>query len=231
MVQEPYFLGAPLTPAPVLTPAAQEQRRLRAAAAAKGYVRSVSNMLCQGGGGPILSQYRSPFEVMQGFGRISFIFETENFNQPRTVYLNEKVQPDAIFPGPNGHSIGHWEGRTLVVDTVGFNGRGSFPGGVPASEQAHIVERFSVSRGGKVLTDDLVMTDPVNLAQPWTTALKFDREPATEERIEVVCEPDLDALKTLDLNALKDADPEVAHLVNPETRPTDPALKIGKPKS
>ncbi|MEI9890433.1 MAG: hypothetical protein WDN45_07335 [Caulobacteraceae bacterium] len=100
-----------------------------------------------------------------------------------------------------------------------------------ASEQAHIVERLSVSKDGKVLSDEITMTDPVSLAQPWTTTLKYDREADTEERFEVACEPDLDAIKSLDLNALKDADPEVARLIDPNTRPTDPALKIAKPNS
>jgi hypothetical protein len=231
MVEPAYYLGARLSPQPVLTTQAQEQRRRRAAATAAGYVRSVGNMLCQGGGGPALSMIRSPFEVMQGFGRLTFIFETETFNQPRTVYLNEAAQPDNIFPSANGHSIGRWDGRTLVVDTVGFNGRSSFPGGVPASEKAHIVERLSVSGDGKVLTDEITMTDPASLAEPWTIALKYDRQPDTEERFEVACEPDLEAFKTLDLNALKDADPEVARLIDPSTRPTDPALKIAKPNS
>ena len=231
MVQPAYYLGQPLKPAPMLTASALDLRKRRAAATAAGYVRSAGNMLCQGGGGPALSMIRSPFEVMQGFGRLTFIFETETFNQPRTVYLNEKTQPDNIYPSENGHSIGHWEGKTLVVDTVGFNGRSSFPGGVRASDKAHIVERLSVSKDGKVLTDEITMTDPANLAQPWTTTLKYDREPDTEERFEVACEPDLDALKTLDLNALKDADPEIARMVDPNTRATDPALKIGKPNS
>lgn len=226
MVQEPYFLGKPLKPAPVLTPEALALRKKRQEATEKGYVRSLSNMMCQGGGGPALSMMRSPFEVMQGFGRVTFIFETENFNQPRTVYLKESRQPDNIFPTANGHSIGHWEGKTLVVDTVGFSGRSSFPGGVNASAQAHIVERFSVSADGKVLSDEITMTDPRSLAQPWTTTLKYNRMADTEERFEVTCEPDLDAIKTLDLPALKDADPEVARLLDPDTRPTDPALKI-----
>jgi hypothetical protein len=226
MVQEPYFLGKPLKPAPVLTSAAQALRKKRQEATEKGYVRSLSNMLCQGGGGPALSMMRSPFEVMQGFGRLSFIFETENFNQPRTVYLNETRQPDNIFPTANGHSIGHWEGKTLVVDTIGFNGRSSFPGGVRASEKAHIVERFTVSPDGKVLSDELTMTDPANLAQPWTTTLKYDRMADTEERFEVSCEPDLEAVKTLDLAALKDVDPDVARMLDPNNSATDPALKI-----
>jgi hypothetical protein len=226
MVQEPYFLGKQLKPAPDLTPEVLALRKKRQEATEKGYVRSLSNMMCQGGGGPALSMMRSPFEVMQGFGRITFIFETENFNQPRTVYLREAKQPDNIFPTANGHSIGHWEGRTLVVDTIGFNGRSSFPGGVTASESAHMVERFSVSADGKVLSDEITMTDPHSLARPWTTTLKYDRMPDTEERFEVACEPDLDAIKALDMAAYRDADPEIARMLDPATRPTDPALKI-----
>jgi hypothetical protein len=226
MVQQDYYLGHPLKPAPVLTPAALALRKKRQEATEKGYVRSLSNMLCEGGGGPALSMIRSPFEVMQGFGRISFIFETETFNQPRTVYLKEAAQPDNIFPSNNGHSIGRWEGKTLVVDTIGFSGRSSFPGGIAASDKAHIVERFSLSGDGKVLSDQITMTDPRTLAEPWTTTLKYDRMPDTEERFEVSCEPDLEAVKTLDWQALKDADPEVARLLSPDTRPTDPALKI-----
>ena len=233
MVQPPYYLAATLSPEPTLTPQAQAQSARFAAAVANGYVRTAANMLCGGVGGPALAIRRAPFEVVQGFGRVSFIFETDVFNQPRTVYLREKVQPPNIFPSENGHSIGHWEGKVLVVDTVGFDGRSLLPGAsrIAISEQAHIVERFSVSRDGKVLTDEMTVTDPAYLVRPWTTALKFDRQPDTEERFQVACEPDLDALKTLDLKALKDADPFVARLVDPDRRPTDPALKIAKPGS
>jgi hypothetical protein len=230
MAQPPYMLGKTLKPAPVLTAEIAALLQRRAAAGAKGYVRSVSNMLCHGRAGPAMSLIRSPVEIFQGFGRITMVFENETFNQPRTFYLKEKVQPDNIFPSDNGHSIAHWEGETLVVDTVGLNGRSAFPNDIPASEQARYTERFSVSRDGKVLTDHLVMTDPKSLLKPWIVDLKYDRMPDTEERFQVMCEPDLDALKTLDLEALKDADPEVARLLDPSTRPTDPALKI-KPNS
>jgi hypothetical protein len=74
-----------------------------------------------------------------------------------------------------------------------------------------------------------VMTDPEAFLKPWVIDLKYDRMPDSEERFQVSCEPDLDALKTLDLEALKDADPEAARLVDPNLRATDPALKIGKP--
>jgi hypothetical protein len=226
MVQTPYMHGTMLKPTPELTPEIAALRKRRAAAVAKGYVRGVDNMLCKGRAGPAMSLIRSPIEIMQGFGRVTIIFENETFNQPRTFYLREKTQPDNIFPTRNGHSIAHWEHGTLVVDTVGLDGRSGFPNDIPASTQAHIVERFSVSADRKVLTDHVVMTDPKSLLKPWIVDLKYDRMPDTEERFQVMCEPDLDALKTLDLEALKDADPEVARLVDPNLRPTDPALKI-----
>ena len=229
MVQQAYYLGAKLSPQPELTPAAEAQRKRRAEASAKGYVRSVGNMLCQGGGGPSLFMIRSPFEVFSGFGRLTFIFETETFNQPRTVYLNEKTQPADIFPSANGHSIGHWEGGTLVVDTVGFSDRGTLLGGVQHSDKAHVVERFTVSPDGKTLTDEVRMEDPVNLAKPWTVKLVFDREPNTEERFEVACDVDLDAFAQIDLKSLAGVDPEVDRLLDPDRRGTDPALKIAKP--
>ena len=226
MAQAPYLHGTPLKPAPALTPQVAALRQRRAAAVAKGYVRSVSNMLCQGRAGPSMSLIRSPVEIMQGFGRITMIFENETFNQPRTFYLLEKTQPANIFPTRNGHSIAHWEGKTLVVDTVGYDGRSTWPNDIPASEQGHMVERFSLSADGKVLTDHLVMTDLNTFTRPWVIDLKYDRMPDTEERFQVSCEVDLDALKTLNLDALKDADPEVARLADPNLRATDPALKI-----
>jgi hypothetical protein len=228
MIQPAYYLGKPILPAAALTAAQAAINKKRAAARPANYVRTVGNMLCLPSGGPSLFVIRSPFEVFEGFGRISFVFETEGSNQPRTVYLNEKTQPPDIYPSFNGHSIGHWEGQTLLVDTIGFNGRGTLFNGVPKTEQTHVVERFSVSADGKVMTDEMTATDPTVLAKPWTVSIKFDRMPETEERFEVWCEVDLDAFKTMDLNALKDADPEVARLLDPDERPADPALKIGQ---
>jgi hypothetical protein len=230
MVQRPYQLGAPLSPTPPLTPLAKGIVDRREAARLAGYVRSVDNMLCEGDGGPLVSQMRSPFEIFSGFGRMTMIFENETFNQPRTFYLNEKAQPDDIFPSFNGHSIAHWEGETLVVDTVGFNGRGSEPGVFPRSDKAHLTERFTLSPDGQTLTDQVTVEDPVMLTAPWTVSLKYDRKPATEERMEVVCDVDLEALKRTDLQALKAVDPEVARLLDPEQNGSDPALRIPAPK-
>ncbi len=68
--------------------------------------------------------------------------------------------------------------------------------------------------------------DPETFVTPWTTTLKFDRQPDDTERFEVTCEVDLDALKATNLEALKDADPEAARLLDPDQRDSDPALRI-----
>ena len=229
MIQQDYQLGKPLKPAPEVTPAVKEQQGKLRAMTAKGYVRTAANMLCLPQGWPILFQYRSPVEIMEGYGHITFIFETEGSNQPITVYMNEKTHGDAVYPSFNGHSIGRWEGKTLVVDTVGFNGRGTLPGNVPKSEDTHLIERFTVAPDGKTLDIQMTAEDPHNLVKPWTTHLVLNHMPPTEERFEVWCEPDLDAFKTLDLNALKDADPEVARMLDPDERASDPALKFAPP--
>jgi hypothetical protein len=200
-----YRFGAqPSEAKPEYTPAVAAQLKARQAARPANYVRSAANMLCLPRGGPGLFTIRSPFTIMEGFGRIVFTFETEGSNQPRTVYMREKAQPENIYPSFNGHSIGRWDGQVLVVDTTGFLERGTFPGGVPVTGDSHLTERFSWSKASKEMAD-------------------------TEERFEVWCEPDLDAFKTLDLNALKAADPEVARLLDAGLRPSDPALKFAPP--
>lgn len=235
VIQPQYRMGggSPLEPAPQLTEATAAAKQRMAAAGAKGYTRQVANMLCQHVGGPSLFQSASPFNIFSGFGRIVFVFETEWNNQPRTVYLNQSKHEENLLPSYNGESIGHWEGNVLVVDTIGFNGRhshrGNWLGGVPRSEQAHLIERFSISDDGKVLTDEITTIDPVTLREPWTVTLKFDRMPDTEKRIQIECETDLDAFNSLDLQALKNADPEIARLLDPELRASDPALKYSTP--
>lgn len=225
-----YRFGAqPAEAKPEFTPAVAAQLKARQAARPANYVRSAANMLCLPRGGPGLFTIRSPFTIMEGFGRIVFTFETEGSNQPRTVYMREKTQPENIYPSFNGHSIGRWDGQVLVVDTIGFVPRGTFPGGVPVTEDSHLTERFSWSKAGKEMTDDLTVEDPKTLAKPFNFKIVFDKMADTEERFEVWCEPDLDAFKTLDLNALKAADPEVARLLDADLRPSDPALKFTPP--
>ena len=78
----------------------------------------------------------------------------------RTVYMNITEHPDDIAPSRAGHSIGRWDGDTLVIDTIGFES-GSLAGSVPHSEELHIVERFTLNPETLELTREIVTQDPI----------------------------------------------------------------------
>jgi hypothetical protein len=78
----------------------------------------------------------------------------------RTVHLNMTAHPANIKPSRAGHSIGRWEGDTLVVDTVGFL-PGSLAGNLPHSDKLHVVERFTLNPTTLELTRGIVAEDPL----------------------------------------------------------------------
>lgn len=206
---------------PPVTPAIAELLVKKRAARQAGYVREVQNLKCLPTGMPLLMQWISPIYIFQDYHRVAIITEDDPGNdQPRTIYLDQKAHPpaDTIFPSYNGHSIGHWEGPELVVDTVGFNERAILFGGVPRTPKTHIVERFAVSADNQVMTDTLTITDPDVLTKPWIKVLSYNRMPADTERLEAVCEPDLEALATFDWAKYKDVDEEAARMADPALR-------------
>ena len=214
-----YDFSKPVAPPPTLKPAVAAVVAKRQAARQAGFVRTVSNMKCLPTGMPEMMQWRSPIEIQQGAGRLSIITEHDPGNdEPRTVYMEEKAHPANLAPSWNGHSVGHWEGDVLVVDTVAFNDRAPLLGGVPRSEKAHIVERLQVADGGKTLKDVMRIEDPEVLTAPWTVTLTYAHLPNTEERLEAVCEPDLEALGKVDLGALKGLDAEADRMTDPSQR-------------
>lgn len=103
----------------------------------------------------------------------------------RQVFLDGRQHPE--FPNPSwmGHSVGRWEGDTLVVDTVGFNGR-VWLDSYPSTEMLHMVERFTRTEYGH-MDVQLTVDDPEVFTEPWTRNLLFDLAP-DEELIEYVCE-------------------------------------------
>jgi hypothetical protein len=164
----------------------------RADAAVHNKVNTANNRLigeahtkCWPAGMPGLMQPPFGIEFLQTKGRITILSEVSNL--PRTIYMDEKTHPDTIIPGWNGHSIGHWEGDALVVDTIGFNGRNN-----RVSEKMHITEKMYLSEGGKYLTDELTLDDPVNYAEPAHVSYRYARAVGQEasEVMEYVCEVD-----------------------------------------
>ncbi|HVY34661.1 MAG TPA: hypothetical protein VG960_09600 [Caulobacteraceae bacterium] len=128
----------------------------------------------------------TPFgiEFLQTKGRITILNEVSNL--PRTIYLDEKTHPDSVIPGWNGHSIGHWDGDTLYVDTIGFNGRNP-----NVSEQMHMTEKLYLK--DSYLFDEMTLDDPLTYVTPYKVTYRYKRaEPGVaSEVMEYVCEVDI----------------------------------------
>ena len=92
----------------------------------------------------------------------TILLEYGQLGLKRTVYLNEKAHPANLKLTRAGHSIGHWEGDTLVVDTVGFQ-PGILNSPVHNSDKLHVVERFTLDPQKNELTRAYTAEDAVYL--------------------------------------------------------------------
>jgi hypothetical protein len=105
---------------------------------------------------------------------------------PRQVFLDGRGHPKDLNPSFFGHSIGHWEGDTPVVDTVGFNDKGWLDTlGRPQTEKMHLVERYRRIDLGHLEVETTV-EDPDTYLKPWVTKTVSDLA-AKQELLEYVC--------------------------------------------
>ena len=96
----------------------------------------------------------------------------------RHIYVDGRKHPEPSrwTPTAAGHSIGRYEGNTLIVDTVGFTA-GAVPGGGLRTAETVLVERFDVAADGKTMTVMYTWTDPKVYVTPHTYRLIFERAP------------------------------------------------------
>ena len=121
--------------------------------------------------------YLSEIELAQD----AVLIRSEFFDAVRTVHMDGRGHPASGEPLNQGHSIGHWENGTLVVDTVQFEEQQSANGqGVPSSPQKHMVERYTLSEDGTRLIVEVFLEDPVYLAQPFSGQLEWQYTPNLE---------------------------------------------------
>jgi hypothetical protein len=131
------------------------------------------------------------FEILFSPGRVTLLGEGDG-NRLRRIYTDGRPHPADPDPSFHGHSIGHWEGDTLVVDTVALLPQAYLAVneavGVPNNGDMHIVERLHL-QGADTLADDLVITANKLLSKPWATTRKYYRQRAQKYDIaEGVCE-------------------------------------------
>ena len=135
-----------------------------------------------------------PIEIFQG--RDLIVIKMEYFDVVRVIFLNEKTHPDNWPLSVTGHSIGHWEGDTLVVDTVRISSSTFLNNGLDHSDNIHLLERFRVSPDGKELMITQEYDDPavfkghaarfipMNKGKPTDHVYPYDCDPAYGNAIE-----------------------------------------------
>jgi hypothetical protein len=170
---------------PPLTPkaAAQFQASLDSAAAGKPINDPHANCIPLGMPRMMNGVYLMEFLVADE----KVIIIGEEQSQVRRIWTDGRGFGDEIDPTYNGTSIGHWEGKTLVVETKGLHW--DIPinqKGLMHSPDLTVSERFWLEDGGKTLHDQITLTDPQTFSTPWTVTKTFKR---TKDPLnEYVCE-------------------------------------------
>jgi hypothetical protein len=166
--------GMPAPPAPPYTAAGQD------AAAhvdhAKWQARELNcyptNVMMRIGGGS------QTVEIVQG--KKSLAIASDGGAPARVIYLDGRSQKKAV-PQWNGHSVGHWAGDTLKVETVKIRGElmNTF-GDWPESKNAKVFEEFSLIQGGKILQVRATYEDPTYYREPLHKIMYLERHPELE---------------------------------------------------
>lgn len=134
------------------------------------------------------------FLWIQERGRILMAFQEVNTAGIRRIYLDRPHPPDPIASW-NGHSIGRWDGDTLLVDTVGFNDKSWLFGAMePHTEEAHLIERMRQVNGPGGAPVFLEINITVEDRHALTSAYRYNRyykkQPDGAEMPEDVCNED-----------------------------------------
>src|SRR5919201_938294 len=109
-----------------------------------------------------------------------FMLQEGNAHTYRQIFMDGRKHPEDPDPTWYGHSIGHWEGDTLVVDTVGLNDKFWFDfRGHPHTEKLHTIERWTRKDLG-TLVSEITIDDPVMYTKPFTVSFTARLRPNEE---------------------------------------------------
>ena len=141
---------------------------------------------CLPTGVPRMNPY--PWRMVQTIDqKYIFILFEGNIHSYRQIFMDGRKHPDDPDPTWYGHSVGKWEGDTLVVDTVGYNDKFWFGANkLPHTTQLHTIERFTRT-DLNTLQWDITIIDPGAYAKPFTVQTKARLEP-TWELMEYICQ-------------------------------------------
>jgi len=114
---------------------------------------------------PFLLEGPFMFQVFVTPEETVFLYDN---GEVRHIYTDGRKHPkkEDLWPTDTGHSIGRWDGSTLIVDTIDVQSGPLAPGIVELSDRAHFMERVWM-KGPNRMEDDLTIDDPVRFAHPW----------------------------------------------------------------
>ena len=106
------------------------------------------------------------------------VMDVDWMSSRRVIYLDGREHPQNGERSLHGHSVGHWEGDTLVVDTQRFSDhREGLAFGIPSGARKRLIETFSLSANGRQLDYSVTMTDPDHLLAPVEYQSSWDYRP------------------------------------------------------
>ena len=172
-VWEPRTFGIMVPNAP-LSLAGQEIVTRNAAAMQAGKIMQTAWVSCRPGAVSTMTMPREKIVILESASEVTMLFEMPRM--VRRVRMNAS-HPQALQPGYVGDSVGHWEGNTLVVDTLGFNGYAELDArGQPTSPRLHTVERFTPSADGIDIA--VTIDDPEYYSKPFTIQRSWKKSAA-----------------------------------------------------
>jgi hypothetical protein len=152
---------------------------------------------CTPPGLPRIYLHPFPMQIVQTPGEVILLFEYDSIRHQ--IFTDGRAHDATLGPLWMGDSIGHWEGDTLVADTVNFNDKTWLDRiGHPHSDQLHVVERFRRPKHDRLMVD-ISIEDPKAYTKPWTTHIEFLLRPKWTLQ-EQFCE-DEESFQTLDKDA------------------------------
>jgi hypothetical protein len=162
-----------------------------------GSIKDEARHLCVPDGVPRILDNPYPFKLIQTPGQTTIVYE---LNRVFRVIPMDRPQASAeeleLEPYYLGHSVGHWDGATLVVETAGFNEKTFLDAtGAPHSDAMTTVERIRKIDGGKDLEDIVTITDPELLTRPVTARYVYAFHPDVQLEQYICGEPHRDISK------------------------------------
>jgi hypothetical protein len=167
--------------------AALLEKRLVDAEHLKAFANTASLCLPQGIPYMLHAAVDGPVQILETPGQVTLI--STAYNEMWFIYLNQKhPAKDDLEPTYHGDSVGHWQGDTLVVDTIGLTTKTTLDQvGMPHSEDLHVITRIRRT-DGETLEMLVTVDDPRTFSKPWSRLQIYKKSPDDARVEESVCE-------------------------------------------